>query len=66
MTEDSMVQEVFEQLKKAEKQTHDNWIKVLADTMTTQFDWLWGSANINSNTLINKGKTLLAGFYWYA
>ena len=58
MTEDSMVQEVFEQLKKAEKQTHDNWIKVLADTMTTQFDWLRGSASINLNAFISKGKNL--------
>ena len=47
MTEDSMVQEVFEQLKKAEKQTHDYWKCAiwLADTITTQFGWIWGSTS---------------------
>ena len=55
-----MVQEVFEQLKKAEKQTHDYWKSALwlADTMATQFDWIWGSASSSLKTIPNDRKKI--------
>ena len=56
MTEDSMVQEVFEQLKKAEKQTHDYW-KTLSDWLTQwQLNLIGGSASNSLKTFPSDGK----------
>ena len=67
-----MVQEVFEQLKKAEKRTHDYWKSALwlADTMATQFDnqiWIWGSASNSLKTIPSdrKKKTNSGGLHFH-
>ena len=65
MTEDSMVQEVFEQLKKAEQQTHDYWKNALwlADSMTIQFDWIRGSTSNSLLVNLDGLKTVLLDFH---